>query len=77
MSGYSYDIWMPLWAAYTVDKPVGYQISVLLLNVGSNGLKMWSIQQEPCLRAGGCHVTKAFVSEKEKVSLISFKYQLS
>lgn len=69
VSGYSSDIWMPLWTAYTVNKPVSYQISVLLLNMGSNGLKMWSIDQEPCLRPGGCHVTMPLVSEKEKVSL--------
>uniref|UniRef100_A0A8C5JM18 Ectonucleotide pyrophosphatase/phosphodiesterase 3 n=1 Tax=Junco hyemalis TaxID=40217 RepID=A0A8C5JM18_JUNHY len=46
VSGYSNDIRMPLWTAYTVNKPVGYQIPLLLLNMGSNGLKMWSIHQE-------------------------------
>uniref|UniRef100_A0A663DRG7 Ectonucleotide pyrophosphatase/phosphodiesterase 3 n=1 Tax=Aquila chrysaetos chrysaetos TaxID=223781 RepID=A0A663DRG7_AQUCH len=33
VSGYSYDIWMPLWTAYTVNKPVGYQIFILFLNI--------------------------------------------
>lgn len=28
VSGYSHDIWMPLWTAYTVAKPVRYQILV-------------------------------------------------
>lgn len=70
MSGYSYDIRMPLWTAYTVNKPVGYQISPLLLSMGSKGLKMWSIHQEPCLMVGGCHVTKAPVSEKNIFDVI-------
>lgn len=63
---------MPLWTAYTVNKPVGYQKSLLLLNMGSSGLKMWSIHQEPCLMAGGCHVTKALVSEKMSLYHLTF-----
>lgn len=38
---------------------------------------MWFIHQESWLRTDGYHVTKALMSEKEKVSLIAFKFQQS
>lgn len=74
MSGYSHDIWMPLWTAYTVNKPVSYQTFVSFLNVKYSGLKMLCIHYEYWLRTGGYYMTEAFISEKEKVSMTYVKF---